>query len=189
MALLSAAFCAVMLTFSHNARAVDVDLGFFPPDSHVVGTVTPADPADIEDQASYINFMVRLAVGDSGTFKRNTIENTIVHLQLPGSSLFNASLFLPVSGTNATGIELDAGGYLYLFAKYDGLNDLSQVWFLGGVDLDATLNIPTHGPEGQALTGWTLFLPGAAVPDGGATIMLLGGALGALGMARRYLMR
>jgi hypothetical protein len=30
--------------------------------------------------------------------------------------------------------------------------------------------------------------PGGAVPDGGTTVMLLGAALGALGMARRYLM-
>jgi hypothetical protein len=31
-------------------------------------------------------------------------------------------------------------------------------------------------------------LPGAHVPDGGTTVMLLGAALGALGMARRFLM-
>jgi hypothetical protein len=30
-------------------------------------------------------------------------------------------------------------------------------------------------------------LPSATVPDGGATVMLLGAALGALGMARRFL--
>jgi hypothetical protein len=30
--------------------------------------------------------------------------------------------------------------------------------------------------------------PGGAVPDGGTTVMLLGAALGALGMARRFLM-
>jgi protein with PEP-CTERM/exosortase system signal len=30
-------------------------------------------------------------------------------------------------------------------------------------------------------------LPPVSVPDGGATIMLLGAALGALGMARRFL--
>jgi hypothetical protein len=171
-----------MLTFSHKASAVD--LGFFP-DPHVVGTVTPDDPDDIIDEANYINFMIHLAVGDSGTFQLNTIA----HLQLSGSLLGAAEAFAAVRGTTANNIDLDFGGYQYLFAKYDGQNDLSQVWWLGGLDPDAILNIPTQGPEGQALSHWTLFLGGAPIPDGGATIMLLGGALGALGMARRYVMR
>ena len=37
------------------------------------------------------------------------------------------------------------------------------------------------------MTGWTLLNPTGAVPDGGTTVMLLGAALGALGMARRFL--
>jgi VPDSG-CTERM motif len=37
------------------------------------------------------------------------------------------------------------------------------------------------------MTGWTLLNPTGQVPDGGATVMLLGAALGALGMVRRYL--
>jgi len=36
-------------------------------------------------------------------------------------------------------------------------------------------------------TGMVDVTPGAGVPDGGATVMLLGAALGALGMARRFL--
>jgi hypothetical protein len=36
------------------------------------------------------------------------------------------------------------------------------------------------------MTHWTLLNP-TSVPDGGATAMLLGAALGALGMARRFL--
>jgi hypothetical protein len=36
--------------------------------------------------------------------------------------------------------------------------------------------------------GCALFTaPGGAVPDGGATVMLLGAALGTLGVARRYI--
>jgi VPDSG-CTERM motif len=37
----------------------------------------------------------------------------------------------------------------------------------------------------MVLSGWTLFSPDSVgVPDGGTTVMLLGAALGALGMAR-----
>ena len=46
-----------------------------------------------------------------------------------------------------------------------------------------------HAQQGYfRLTSITLLNPtGGSVPDGGATVMLLGAALGALGMARRYL--
>jgi VPDSG-CTERM motif len=41
----------------------------------------------------------------------------------------------------------------------------------------------------EHLVGWTLFGPGGVpgVPDGGTTAMLLGAALGALGIARRFM--
>ncbi len=141
--MLSAAVCAVMLAFTNNANA-DITLGFFP-DTHVVGTISPAAPADPSDVASYINF---------GT----TID------------------------LNAIG-----GTFTYLFAKYDGQNDVSQVWNISG--LTGVITIPADGPLGYGLSGWILFGPtGGGVPDGGTTVMLLGAALGALGMARRFLM-
>jgi len=37
------------------------------------------------------------------------------------------------------------------------------------------------------MTGWSLLNPTGTVPDGGTTVMLLGIAFGALGMARRFL--
>jgi VPDSG-CTERM motif len=53
------------------------------------------------------------------------------------------------------------------------------------------VTIPGFGLAGQhyGLSGWMLFGPGVpSVPEGGTTVMLLGTALGALGMARRFLM-
>jgi hypothetical protein len=41
---------------------------------------------------------------------------------------------------------------------------------------------------GKATTGFAGGPSGGTVPDGGTTVMLLGAALGALGMARRYIM-
>ena len=93
---------------------------------------------------------------------------------------------------NGTGTSIDLGNgslYSYLFAKYDGHNAGSEVWYVGG--LSGIITIPAVGLAGQnyGLSGWTLFGPGVpAVPDGGATVMLLGAALGALGIARRYIM-
>jgi VPDSG-CTERM motif len=51
------------------------------------------------------------------------------------------------------------------------------------------ITIPATGFGGYGLSGWALFTaPGGAVPDGGATVMLLGAALAAIGVARRFLM-
>jgi VPDSG-CTERM motif len=180
LAMLSAVVCAVTLAFTNNASA-DADLGFFP-DPHVVGTITPGAPADPADVATYINFMIGLTPGTSGTFAGQTIaRSTNLFGSLPAASAVGA-----VSGTGTT-IDLNAlGTFTYLFAKYDGQNDLSQVWNISG--LTGIITIPADGPLGYGLSGWILFGPtGPPVPDGGTTVMLLGAALGALGMVRRYL--
>ena len=123
LALLCTAVCVTMLTFSHNARA-DTILGFFP-DTHIVGTISPGAPADPTDVAGYINFMIALAPGGAGVFNGQVItRSTNLFGSLPTASAVGA-----VSGTGVT-IDLNAigGTFTYLFAKYDGGNDLSQVW-------------------------------------------------------------
>jgi len=112
-------------------------------------------------------------------------------------------------GTGNVDINLDVlGTFTYLVAAYDGKNSGVAVWDIAG--LTGTITIWGFAkPEvvnGQftgnllgsdvaqkgyfRLTGYTLLNPttGGSVPDGGATVMLLGAALGALGMARRFLM-
>lgn len=171
-----------MLAFSHNTSA-DTILGFFP-DTHVVGTISPGAPADPTDVAGYINFMIALAPGGAGTFNGQLItRSTNLFGSLPTASAVGA-----VSGTGTT-IDLNAigGTFTYLFAKYDGQNDLSQVWNISG--LTGVITIPADGPLGHGLSGWILFGPTGQVPDGGTTAMLLGAALSALGIARRFLKR
>ena len=46
----------------------------------------------------------------------------------------------------------------------------------------------TQSAGGRTRTTFSFSANGVAVPDGGSTVMLLGAALGALGMARRFLM-
>jgi hypothetical protein len=183
LAMLSAAFCAAMLAFSPSASALDLAFD----DTHVVGTVTPANPADPGDRANYINFMIALTPGTDGTFHPGQNErSTNLFANLPQA---DANIIAQSTPNNPeTTIDLGAGGvYSYLFAKYDGPNDLSQVWYVG--DLSGIITIPADGPLGYGLSGWILFGPGGTpVPDGGTTVMLLGAALGALGMARRFLM-
>jgi hypothetical protein len=180
LALLSAAVCAAMLAFSPKAATA---LTFN--DAHVVGTITPANPSNPTVVSAYINYMIALAPGDSGTFHNPNpaFAQTITRSSNTFASLPNALLPGAVTGFGTT-INLGAGVYSYLFAKY-AQNDVSQVWYVG--NLSGIVTIPALGPGGRPLTLWKLFPPGGQVPDGGATVMLLGAALGALGMARRFL--
>ena len=192
LALLCTAACATMFAFTNNASA-DTSLGFFDPvtltgDTHVVGTVSPAAPADAASRATYINFLITLGTNTSATHDfgqplgtQNFYRTTNLFGSLPQATAANS-----FSGTGTT-INLNTlGTFTYLFAKYDGQNDNSVVWNISG--LTGILTIPANGPLGYGLSGWILFNPtGTSVPDGGTTVMLLGAALGALGMARRFL--
>ncbi len=197
LALISAAVCAAMLVFSHNASANRIVGGINIPttaltfnDVHVVGTVTPASPANPADVSGYINFMIGLTPGTSGTFQNPPHTQSITRSTNTFPSLPNALVPGAVSGgPTDTTINLGAGGvFSYLFAKYDGQNDISQVWY--GGNLSGILTIPLDGPLGHGRSGWILCGPGGtpSVPDGGTTVMLLGAALGARGVARRFLM-
>ena len=111
-----------------------------------------------------------------------------------------------VDGTTAVSIDLSVTGtFEYLVVAYDGPNGGVAVFNIAGltgtielyryasIELDGSGN-PTGNLLGSntaqqgyhRMTSWTLLNP-TSVPDGGATVMLLGAALGALGMARRYL--
>jgi hypothetical protein len=62
----------------------------------------------------------------------------------------------------------------------------SQTMNGGPFDAEAHVRQSVGNPNG--LTGFAGENGAAAVPDGGTTVMLLGAALGALGMARRFIM-
>ena len=104
-------------------------------------------------------------------------------------------------------IDLNAvGTFTYLVIAYDGPNSGVAVWNIAS--LTGTISFDAYGrPEAGSglngltgnllggntaqqykITSFTLLNPTSA-PDGGATVMLLGAALGGLGMARRYLKR
>jgi hypothetical protein len=183
-ALLLTAVAAALLTFTPNARATPqlmpptIALGIG--DVHELGFVNFGIPSGDSDRLTYVNHLVGMALGttdtaDGQTFTRSTNDF---------GSLAPAVLTGFVDGTS-TSINLGTSGtYLYLFAKYDGPNYGSEVWYVG--DLSGTITIPDSA-GGYGLSGWTLFGSAGSVPDGGTTVMLLGAALGALGMARRFL--
>ena len=174
LAVLAAAFCAAMFACSHNANALTIG------DQHELGFVNFGIPSGDADRLTYVNHLIGMALGTSDKADGQTYFRSNNDF----GSLAPAVLTGLVPGTS-TSINLGTGGtYLYLFAKYDGPNYGSEVWYVG--DLSGTITIPATA-GGYGLSGWTLFGSAGSVPDGGTTVMLLGAALGALGMARRYI--
>ena len=168
------AFCIAMLAFSHNTQALTFG------DSHDLGQVLNGWSSGDADRLAYVNHLVGMAVGtteQAGGVKYSRSNNTF-------GSLGQAGLAGLVNGTGIT-VNLGSGGlYSYLFATYSTLNNSSKLWYVG--DLSGTITIPLLG-NGSLLTGWTLFAKAENIPDGGATMMLLGAGLVTLGVVRRRL--
>jgi hypothetical protein len=176
LALLCTVLAGALLAFSHNARALTIG------DAHELGFVNFGIPSGDADRLNYVNHLIGMALGTTD----QAFGQTFFRSNNSFGSLPQAVLAGHVNGTS-TSINLGAGGlYTYLFAKYDGPNYGSEIWYVG--DLSGIITIPaTAGRYG--LSGWTLFGPGVpGVPDGGTTAMLLGTALSMLGIARRYMM-
>jgi hypothetical protein len=176
----------MMLAFSHNASALTIG------DNQELGKVFFGEPSGDDNRTAYVNAMIGLTLGDSThvIYPGKGHDNLVTRSSndfgpLPGPAV------LGLNGSTTT-IDLGSGLYSYLFAKYDGPNGGVEVWYVGNLSGNITIPSFGFGPPGTTqygLSGWTLFGPGTppGVPDGGTTVMLLGTALGALGMARRFL--
>jgi protein with PEP-CTERM/exosortase system signal len=179
LALLCTAVCATMFAFSNNASALTIG------DGQTLGYVFFGIPSGDQDRTNYVNHLVFMY--NNGITDDVALGQTF-HI-VNGAPAFGATLATAVFSHNGGPLDpIDLGGgglYSYLFAKYDGPNQGSVVWYVG--NLSGVITIPADW-NGYGLSGWTLFGPGVpGVPDGGTTAMLLGMAFGALGMARRFL--
>ena len=180
--------CAVLLASTRDANANRIPL---PPsinltigDQHELGQAQPPTPEGDADITQYVNFMIGLSLGGSGHVIIGP-HNILVTRSMNNFGSLPGPATLALRGTG-TMINLGTQGtYSYLFAHYGGPGGgFAEVWYVG--DLSGTISIPATG-LGHGLSGWALFTaPGGAVPDGGTTVMLLGAALGALGMVRRF---
>ena len=180
--------CAVLLVAAQEAKAtpfpipgISLSIG----DGHELGQVTPAIPEGDADITHYVNFMINLSLGGSGQVIIGPNKNLVTRSMNDFGPLPSPAV-LALRGTGTTIGLGTQGTYDYLFAHYGGpKGGFAEVWYVA--DLTGMITIPAIG-LGHGLSGWALFTgPNGAVPDGGATVMLLGAALGALGLARRFL--
>ena len=156
-----------MLAFGSNAQALTFG------DGNDLGQVLFGIPSGDQDRTDYVNHLIGMTAPSSDTFSGQTFNRTSVSCgTCPTVDVANI--------TNGTGtqIDLDGGGSLYLFAKYDGPNAGSEVWNIQG--LTGTITIPATGLAGQkyGLSGWSIWggTP-TSTPDSGTTAGLLGLAM------------
>jgi hypothetical protein len=187
LTLLLTAFCAVILASSHDAKAIGYPL---PPinlvsgDQHELGQVLPGPLVGDADREQYVNFMISLPLGGSDHVMINGQDSLVMR----SNNDFGALLDPATLALTGKGMMVNLGTqsmYDYLLVRYNGPNAVSKVWHVG--DLTGRIIIPAIWGE-HGLPSWALFTSGPeSVPDGGATVMMLGAALGTLGVVRRYL--
>jgi len=187
LALLLTAVCIVMLASGNYAKGdrfpvppLNVAIG----DGHELGQVHPAISEGDAAITQYVNFMIGLSLKGSGHVIIGPHDNLVTRSMNDFGPLANpATLAL-----RGTGMSIDLGTpgtYDYLFAHYGGpRGGFAEVWYVG--DLSGMITIPPTAFR-HGLSGWALFTAPASVPDGGATVMMLGAALGALAVMRRWL--
>ena len=183
--------CLLALVVSApNAMATSLSVG----DSYYLGRVFDGNPASASDEIFYINTLITLAPGATAVqipaatgefYDRvgSTLAGSLPTAVLAGA--FKDDTTPPYDNISVT-------GYTYILAKYDADKAGSYVWYIPGqttVDIPSALgscgnpNDPTK-QEGCGLSHYSLYNV-SQVPDGGATLMLLGGALVGLSALRR----
>jgi hypothetical protein len=159
--------------------------------TNYLGSIGDPEPASPSDEEGYINTLIAQAPGSSNTISGHLYTRSNVSCGTCPAAAFNSRVTnvqgFTFDGNGNVVVNLGTGGFTYLLGKYDGPNGASAVWNVQG--LTGIVTIPPTGFGQFGLSHWSLFGPGGTVPDGGITVMLLGAALGALGMARRFLKR
>jgi hypothetical protein len=155
----------------------------------VLGDVNPPEPADPAAVVQEINVLIGLPLGGSQPSNFGAQGQTEYRSLNAFSPLPTATLGVPGSGTT---ISITAAGSYYLAGKYDGPNGGLEVWDIGNLAAGAMINIPQNafgpGDNTYGLSGWTIVqVTSTNVPDGGATLALLGFALVGVESLRRKL--
>jgi hypothetical protein len=175
--------------------------------TYLFGTVIPGTQSGGQVQRDVLmtNQLVGMTLGQQGTFIVNGdsgLYSRSFNFGSPPTANGTGAVFATGIQDGTTPVTVSLGtGFQYLVVAYDGPQGSVAVFnvagLTGSVNLfryakvdGATGNLIGSNVAGQdfkLMTGWTLLNPTGAVPDGGTTVMLLGAALGGLGMARRFL--
>ena len=190
---------------SSSAITLDVGLG----DPLALGDVIHGIQAggQVNRDVIMVNNLLSVGLGSSSIINSRLYERSVnVFNPLPAAVATGAQF---ASGIADGAVYLDitlTDSFRYLLAAYDGPRGGVEIWDIASLASGTTISIPRYaeptGGDGTLvqshryrMTGWTLLNPGVtptipgntSVPDAGATAMLLGVSMTALGAARRFL--
>jgi hypothetical protein len=153
--------------------------------SDALGRVQNGVAADAVSDANMVNTLVAMANGTStAPYIDPTKIYTLISDPVP---LLPLAVFVSTSAVGGdSSVDIGAGGYAYLTIKYDGANGSELVYFIQG--LSGVISVPSSD-LGNTKNQYSLFNStqgGTGVPDGGATVLLLGAGLTLLAFARRF---
>lgn len=183
--------CAIALAVSApSALAVSLTTG----STQYLGLIDDGIPSSPSLEASYINNLIGITPGltpTTQTIGTETYTRSINPCPVGGCPTPTAVGSFKLDrdeGPDAVNpvihLGIDVTGWTYLLAKYDGPRYGSAVWYVGG--MTGTVDIPENLPFANQyqISHYSLYNP-TSVPEGGMTLMLLGGALLGLETLRR----
>lgn len=177
-----------------SVRASVVDLAYDGP--YYVGRIQDGIPNKLDVELFYINQLVQLTTTAPKTITTPSGDPTNCNNALNCTDTYYRNLTLTNLPQVSSGVRSDddvsnAGismvGFQYILGKYDADKAGAYVWYVPGLTASDTVTLPaTLGGENNnqhRLSHYSRF----SVPDGGMTLMLLGGALFGLETLRRRL--
>lgn len=192
-ALMGVVACGIAVAPQVNALTINLAIN----DGQSIGYVNPGVDFGNSEIPGYINPFVTMGL--------NTSMGPITYANHINTWFRNGNSFSPMDLVSTSpNFGLNSGGTVtsfnvvsgeeYLVGKYDGPNGGLEVWYVGNLVGDM-VTIPASGdPKGlggnYGLSGsWLVYADAPSVPDGGTTILLLGGALSCLGLLRKKIAR
>jgi hypothetical protein len=169
--------CGLALALSaSNAQAVTLN------DDNTLGWLANATPSSSADQVTYINYLIGMTVNTTQTDPPTNLpgNNTLfVRSDEPCSDLGGCVLATTGISDQAPSGSINVTGWTWLYVKYGGG---AYVWYVG--NLSGVISVPTDGGEFGGQSHYALY-NATNVPDGGATLGLLGLGMLGLGYLRR----
>ena len=202
-----------ILSLATQRAHAELEMSYTGDSTYLLGTVIPPDTTGNGQVTEAVNQTNNLLAMSNAMNNQQTLNGSLYSrttlagsdAAVPTGNVINPGAIL--DGTTAVSITLP-GTFHYLVVHYDGptfgavavfnitgLTGTINLYRYAKIEVDGMGN-PTGNLIGsnsagsgfKLMSSWTLLNP-YTVPDGGATVMLLGTALGALGMARRYFKR
>ncbi len=178
-AMLFAAVCILALGVTTPTAWADLDTI----DSSYVGLITPDHPANLATELNLIDLLINKSQGSGQLDADNTYVRSGNFQPAPGGLPDPHSLTWTDCPNCGTATTLTVQGYI--LGKYDGKNAGMYVWYFA---TPTTVTLPQNDPtEDKYGLSHYAYNESRSVPDGGFTLMLLGGALcGLEGLRRKF---